>query len=176
MQRRDVLKSASVLATATTVGLAGCSGDSSNGGTQGTTTDDDGEPAEQNTPESGCQLPGDDLSTAFPDSSEYEQQQSQIVGEGETESDVIRGGVAMYTGPDGTEYVAQVIEYVDVAAAETRAQNNSENIDPGDGAVGFIRVENVIYVGSGPDEASVVAFMQTSSLLAGCVEANISFV
>lgn len=97
-------------------------------------------------------------------SSEYEQQQSQIAGESETESDVSRGAVAMYTGPDGTEYVAQVLEYVDVAAAETRAQNPSETIDPG--AVGFIRVENVIYVGSGPDEASVVAFMQMSSLLA----------
>ena len=155
MDRRDVLKSASALAAASTVGMAGCNGILGGG---------------------GCGTPGDNLEDSLPDSDDYEQQGETFSSDGENQEDVERTILAGYTGPDGGEFVFAITEYSSSDVASNEADNGTDE-DTGElGAVGYIQTGAFIFVGGGPDEDSVESLMGASPTLEGCVGNNIEFV
>jgi hypothetical protein len=157
MERRDVLKSASALAAASTVGLAGCSGGGPLGG-------------------GGCDTPGDNLEDSLPDSDDYEQQGEVFTTEGEDQEDIERSAFAAYSGPDGEEFVFAVTEYSSSDVASEEADNGTDEGTGDFGTVGYIQTDAFIFVGGGPDESSVEEFMGTSPTLEGCVGDNIEFI
>lgn len=156
MERRDVLKSASALAAASTVGMAGCSGIL--GG--------------------GCDTPGDNLEDSFPESDDYSRQGEVSTGSGEGQDNVDRTATGFYTDSNDEGYIFAISEFSSEDAAADEADNASEagTGDFNDGAFGYIQTGAYIFVGGGPDEDSVTAFMKASPTLSdGCVDDNIEF-
>jgi hypothetical protein len=155
MERRDVLKSASTLAAASTVGMAGCSGGGLLGG-------------------GGCDTPGDNLEDSLPDSSDYEQQGEATTGSGgeNVESTIS----ALFTGPDDEQLFFGITEFSDADTASSEA-NNVSSEDTGEGAFGYITADAYVYFAFGPDEDSVTSLMKASPTLGdGCVDNNLEFV
>lgn len=181
MERRDVLERAGALATVSMVGLAGCSSDSADDGTG--SPDGDGEPeptGDGSTPESdgtgdACGTPEGDITGVLPDSEAYQQQDSEVNEEPSLEG-MVTSAFAAYTDSADDRYSLRVFEYVDAETATTESQKAADESNSDTGVIGYIVAEEFSYVGFGPDEDSLIAFMETSSLLAGCVEANITFV
>ncbi len=150
MERRDVLKSASTVAAASTVGLAGC-------GILG----------------GGCDTPGDNLEDSLPDSDDYEQQQETFSEPGENAEDAVG---AFYVGPDDGEFIFVISEYEDESTASDEAENTSDESTEG-GAFGYIQTGAYIFGAAGPDEDAVTEIMKASPTLSdGCVDDNIEFV
>jgi hypothetical protein len=149
MERRDVLKSASTVAAASTVGLAGC-------GILG----------------GGCDTPGDNLEDSLPDSDDYEEQET-FSEPSEDQEDAAAG---FYVGPDDGEFIFSVVEYDSSDTASEEAENASSEGTEG-GAFGYIQTGAYIFGAAGPDEDAVTEFMKTSPTLSdGCVDNNIEFI
>jgi len=154
MERRDVLKSASTLAAASTVGMAGCNGILGGG---------------------GCDTPGDNLEDSLPDSSDYEMQGEASTGSGD--QDNVESTVsALYTGPDDGEFLFGITQFDSSDTASSEAENVSSDASGSDSAFGYIVVEEYAFVAAGPDEDSVTSIMKASPTLSdGCVDNNIEF-
>ena len=155
MERRDVLKSASTLAAASTVGLAGC------GGILG----------------GGCSKPKDDFKKSMPDSDDYKGEVS--TGSGEGSEDIKKTASGFYEGPDGNGYYFVIIEFSSKDVASEKAKNASSNTgsSSNDGAAGYIVTGKYGYTAGGPSKEKVKTFMKTSPTLSdGCVDNNVEFV
>lgn len=154
MERRDVLKSASTLAAASAVGMAGCSGIL--GG--------------------GCDTPGDNLEDSFPDSGDYDIQGNGISTTDDAEGeDLVRTAAAFYSGPDDDGYLFAISELSSEDVASEQVGNISDS-GGFEGSLGYIQTGAYVYTGGGPDESSVEEFMSTSPTLGDCVSDNIEFV
>jgi len=153
MERRTVLRSTSALATASAVGLAGCSGILGGG---------------------GCGTPSDDLEGALPSGGDYEQQGDPTTSDGGENEDIEQTIIAGYTGPDDEELLFGISEFSDADTASEEEQNVSEDAG-GDGEFGYIIAEEFVYFASGPDEESVEALLSESEPLSGCVSGNVEF-
>lgn len=155
MERREVLKSTSALAAASTVGMAGCSGILGGG---------------------GCDEPGDDLEDSLPDSDDYEQQGDPTSAGGDGQEDIERSIVAAYVGPDDEQFFFGITEFSSSDVASDEADNVSEDQTGDlDGEFGYIQTGAYVYYAFGPDEDSVEEFMGTSPTLGDCVGGNIEF-
>jgi hypothetical protein len=174
MERRDVLERAGALATVSIAGLAGCSGDSAGGDNTPDPTSDGSTP-ESDGAGSACGTPEGDLTGAFPDSESYQQQDSQVNEESSQEG-MVSSAFAAYTDSADDRYSLRVFEYENPETATTESEKAADQSNSDTGVIGYIVAEEFAYVGFGPDEASLIEFMETSSLLAECVEANITFV
>jgi hypothetical protein len=154
MERRDILKSASTLAAASTVGMAGCNGILGGG---------------------GCDTPGDNLEDSLPDSDDYEMQGEATTGSGE--QDNVESTVsALYIGPDDGEFLFGITQFSSSDEASSEAENVSSDASGSDGAFGYIVVDSYVFVAFGPDEDSTTAIMKASPTLSdGCVDDNIEF-
>lgn len=150
MERRDVLKSASAVAAASTVGLAGCSGIL--GG--------------------GCSKPKDDFEDSLPDSDDYEEQGDPEAGEGSEDTE--EAIFASYAGPDDEFYFFSIAEFSSEDAAEEGTEQVSEGSGESEGASGYIRVGKYIYAAGGPGEDELEEFMKASPTISdGCVNNNL---
>lgn len=156
MERRDVLKSASTLAAASTVGMAGCSSGLLGG---------------------GCDTPGDNLEDSFPDSDDYSLQGEITTNDGEDSEDVEQSAAGFYAGPDDEEYIFSISEFSSEDVASEEADNASEEgAGDAEGAFGYIQTGAYIFIAGGPDEDSVNTFMKASPTLSdGCVDDNLEF-
>ena len=155
MERRDVLKSASAMAAASTAGLAGCSGILGGG---------------------SCDTPGDTLQDSFPDSSDYEQQGDPTTGGGG--ENVESSTSAFYVGPDDEQFIFSITEFssADTASSET-GNLTAEDAGSAEGAFGYIVADAYVYLALGPSEDAVTSFMKASPTLGdGCVDNNAEFV
>lgn len=155
MERRDVLKSASALAAASTVGMAGCSGIL--GG--------------------GCDTPGENLEDSFPEGDDYSQQGEPTTDDGEGQENTERSATGLYRGPDDEEFIFSIVEFSSEDTATSELDNATESGQtPEEGAFGYLQNGAYVFVATGPDEDSVTEFMKASPTLSdGCVDDNIEF-
>lgn len=185
MHRRDVLKSASALATVGTVALAGCTGSDGNGASDGNETEDSDSNTDTNeSTENGtdseefreCRTPGDDLSEAIQVSDDYTVDNMMHQTSEDLEDDPAEEmAFGEYTGPDGGMYTMMAMEYPDADTAQEEAERGAEQSE-GDQAMGYLVVENYVFVGSGPTKDRLISFMETTDHLSGCVEPSITMI
>jgi hypothetical protein len=161
MQRRDVLRSATAIVTASTAGLAGCS---------------DGNEEEQSTPTpadpgdtSACQPPSESLPAALPQSDAYERTSDVTTTERSHDEGIERTAYALYRGPDGEEYYCSVTEFSSAAAADEgterqRAQGGHDN-----DTLGLVQFDRYVYFAAGPDRETVRDLLAQSSLSEECL-------
>jgi hypothetical protein len=165
MERRDVLKSASALAAASTVGLAGCNGIL--GGDDGNGSGGGG---------NSCDTPGENLEDSFP-SGDYELQGSATTSDGSGQENVERTASGFLVGPDGGEFIFSVNEFSSSGVASDEAANASDT-EQGDfqGAFGYLQTGAYVFVAGGSDKDSVTALMKASPTLSdSCVDNNLQF-
>lgn len=156
MNRRNILRSASALVTASTVGLAGCIGGDGGGGNR------------------SCDVPDGDLEDNFPDGGDYTlQNEIRVVEEASAEGQESEAS-AFYNGPEG-EMIFQITEYSSEATAEEETSTVSEQGSGYSGSVGYIRTGAYIISAIGGDDSSVKSILKSSPLSDGCVDDNVEF-
>ncbi len=146
MQRRDVLRSAALIVTASTAGLAGCGA-----GEEEQSTPTPVDPGDT----SACQPPSGSLTAALPQSDAYERTSDVTTTEGSHDEGIERTAYALYRGPDDEEYYCSITEFssasaVDEGTERQRAQGGHDN-----GTLGLVQFDQFVYFAAGPDRETV---------------------
>jgi hypothetical protein len=171
MRRRTLVKTTAVFATAAIPTVTGCADSESSPGS-GDTDSDSG----------GCDTPDGELTTAFPESDAYEQLSSASVpqdGDVEPGGDAEAYATASYMDSEDRFFAFGIYQYPDADTATERSEGRTETFfernQGADSTVGYITVDAYVYVGVGPDDSSLVDFMQRAAPLSDCVEDRIEY-